>query len=111
MFFRVAPVLLLMSTLTSEKTLHVGKDVIDVDRSKQRYSHLELVALSNHSYGDVETILGQDVFHSIRPLEFFESDPKNISNCRPNTAGLNIEWTIAFDLMTRLDFLQNSHAK
>ena len=51
------------------KNLHVGNDVIDVDQLKQQYPHLEPVALSKYSYGGVEMILGQDVFHSIRPLE------------------------------------------
>ena len=58
------------------KTLHVGNDAIDVDQLKQQYPHLEPVALSKYSYGDVEVILGQDVFHSIRLLEYFESDRK-----------------------------------
>ena len=58
------------------KNLHVGNDVIDVDQLKQQYPHLERVALSKYSYGEVEMILGQDVFHSIRPLEYFESDRK-----------------------------------
>ena len=56
------------------KNLHVGNDVIDVDQLKQQYPHSEPVALSKYSYGDVEMILGQDVFDSIRPLEYFESD-------------------------------------
>ena len=82
------------------KNLHVGNDVIDVDQLKQQYPHLEPVALSKYSYGDVEMILGQDVFHSIRPLEYFESDRKNtpiavrlplgwfLSGPLPSTTGL-----------------------
>ena len=45
------------------KNLLVGNDVIDVDRLKQQYPHLEPVALSKYSYGDFKMILGQDVFH------------------------------------------------
>ena len=57
--------------------LSIGNNVIDVDNLKTRYPHLEPIALSKYSYADVKMILGQDVFHSIRPLEFFESDRRN----------------------------------
>ena len=57
--------------------MHVGNDIIDVDDLKQQYPHLEPNALRKYSYGDVEMILGQEVFHSIRPLEYFESDRKD----------------------------------
>ena len=82
------------------KNLHVGNDVIDVDQLKQQFPHLEPVALRKYSYGDVEMILGQDVFHSIRPLEYFESDRKDtpiavrkplgwvLSGPLPSTSGL-----------------------
>ena len=82
------------------KTLHVGNDVIDVDYLKTIYPHLEPIALKTYCYGDVEMILGQDVFHSIRPLEYFESDRKNspiavrillgwvLSGPLPSTSGL-----------------------
>ena len=58
--------------------LKVGNDVIDVDNLKKIYQHLEPIPLSKYSYSNVEMILGQDVFHCIRPLEYFEAD-------RPNT--------------------------
>ena len=73
------------------KNLHVGNDVIDVDQLKQQYPHLEPVALSKYSYGDVEMILGQDVFHSIRPLEYFESDQKNT----PIAVRLPLGWVLS----------------
>ena len=57
--------------------LSIGNDVIDVDDLKTRYPHLEPIALSMYSYADVKMILGQVVFHSIRPLEYFESDRRN----------------------------------
>ena len=53
------------------KNLDHGNDVIDIDQLKQQSPHLEPVALNKYRYGDVEMILGQDVFHSIRPLEYF----------------------------------------
>ena len=58
--------------------LKVGNDIIDVDKLKTTYPHLEPIPLSKSSYSDVEMILGQDVFHCIRPMEYFEAD-------RPNT--------------------------
>ena len=58
--------------------LKVGNDIIDVDKLKTTYPHLEPIPLSKYIYSDVEMILGQDVFHCIRPLECFEAD-------RPNT--------------------------
>ena len=67
---------LLSCQTVRQKNLHVGNDVIDVDQLKQQYPHLEPVALRMYSYGDVEMILGQDVFHSIRLLEYFETDRK-----------------------------------
>ena len=73
------------------KNLHVGNDVIDVDQLKQQYPHLEPVALSKYSYGEVEMILGQDVFHSIRPLEYFESDRKNT----PIAVRLPLGWVLS----------------
>ena len=73
------------------KNLHVGNDVIDVDQLKQQYPHLEPVALSKYTYGDVEMILGQDVFHSIRPLEYFESDRKNT----PIAVRLPLGWVLS----------------
>ena len=54
--------------------LKVGNDIIDVDKLKTTYPHLEPIALSKYSYSDVEMILGQDAFHCIRPLEYFEED-------------------------------------
>ena len=71
--------------------MHVGNDVIDVDQLKQQYPHLEPVALSKYSYGDVEMILGQDVFHSIRPLEYFEADRKNT----PIAVRLPLGWVLS----------------
>ena len=58
--------------------LKVGNDIIDVDKLKTTYPHLQPIPLSKYSYSDVEMILGQDVFHCIRPLEYFDAD-------RPNT--------------------------
>ena len=91
------------------KNLHVGIDVID-DQLKQQYPHLEPVALRKYSYGDVGMILVQDVFHSIRTLEYFDTTEK-ILQLPSDYIGLGFEWTIAFDFGIRLDLLQSCHAK
>ena len=57
--------------------LKVANDIIDVDKLETTYPHLELIPLSKYSYSDIEMILGQDVFHYIRPLEYFEADSSN----------------------------------
>ena len=57
--------------------LAIGNDVYDVDDLKTPYPHLEPIVLSKYSYTDVKMILGQDNFHAIRPLEYFESDRRN----------------------------------
>ena len=71
--------------------LTIGNDVIDVDELKTRYPHLEPIALSKYSYTDVKMILGQDVFHAIRPLEYFESDRRNT----PVAVRLPLGWVLS----------------
>ena len=71
--------------------LKIGNDLIDVENLKTKYPHLEPVPLSKYSYADVEMILGQDVFHSIRPLEYFESDRANT----PIAVRLPLGWVLS----------------
>ena len=71
--------------------LSVGTDTIDVDRMKTKYPHLEPVPLHKYSYADVDMILGQDVFHFIRPLEYFDSDCKNA----PVAVRLPLGWVLS----------------
>ena len=65
--------------------------MINVELLKQKYPHLEPIALQKYSYADVEMILGQDVFHSIRPLEYFESDRKDT----PIAVRLPLGWVLS----------------
>ena len=60
----------------ARKHFSVGNDFIDVDGLKQQYLHLEPIPLKGYSYPNVEMILGQDIFHVIRPLEYFGNDRK-----------------------------------
>ena len=77
------------------KNINVGSEVIDVDHLKAQCPHLEPVALSKYSYGDVEVILRQDVFHSIRAF----------------TVGLGFDWTTTVDLRISCDLFQGCHAQ
>ena len=73
------------------KELNVGTDTIDVDLLKVQYPHLDPIPLSKYRYGDVEMILGQDVFHAIRPLEYFETDRKDT----PIAVRLPLGWVLS----------------
>ena len=71
--------------------LKVGTDTIDVELLKTKYPHLQPISLKKYSYADVEMILGQDVFHSFRPLEYFDSDRKNA----PVAVRLPLGWVLS----------------
>ena len=66
----------------------VGTDIIDVDMLKIKYPHLEPIALKKYRYADVEMILGQGVFHSNHPLQYFDSDSKTSPVASPLPLGL-----------------------
>ena len=71
--------------------LHVGTDVIDVESLNTMYPDLESIPLKKYSYADVDIILGQEVFHFIRPLEYFDSDRKNT----PVAVRLSLGWVLS----------------
>ena len=70
--------------------------------SKVQYPYLEPIPLKMYSYAEVKLILRQDIFHSIHPLEYFESDRQNtsiyvrlplgwvLSGSLPSTSGLSL---------------------
>ena len=58
------------------ETLNVGSNIIDVKSMQETYPHLAVLDPVKYSYGNVEMILGQDVYHAIRPLEYFAADEK-----------------------------------
>ena len=70
--------------------LNVGTDTIDVELLKTKSPQLQPTSLKKYSYADVELILGQDQFHSIRPLEYFDSDRKNA----PVAVRLPLGWVL-----------------
>ena len=73
------------------KDLNVETEVKDVESLQVQYPHLEPISLKRYSYGDVEMILGQDLFHCVRPLECFETDLKNT----PTAVRLPFGWVLS----------------
>ena len=53
------------------ETLNVGSDIIIVKSMQEYYRHLAVLDPVGFSYGDIEMILGQDIYHAICPLVFF----------------------------------------
>ena len=73
------------------ETLNVGSDIIDVKSMQETYPHLAVLDPVRYSYGEIEMILGQDVYHAIRPLEYFSADEK----CSPFAVRLPIGWVLS----------------
>ena len=73
------------------ETLNVGSDIIDVKSTQETYPHLAVLDPVKYSYGNIEMIIGQDVYHAIRPLAFFAADEK----CSPFAVRLPIGWVLS----------------
>ena len=73
------------------ETLKVGSDIIDVKSMQETYPHLAVLDPVRYSYGEIEMILGQDVYHAISPLEYFSADEK----CSLFIVRLPIEWVLS----------------
>ena len=73
------------------ETLNVGSDIIDVKSMQETYPHLAVLDPVRYSYGEIEMILGQDVYHAIRPLEYFAADEKY----SPFAVRLPIGWVLS----------------
>ena len=67
--FRVTPFV--------KDSLRVGSETIDVTILQDRFPHLQPIKPIVYNYSDVEMILGQDVFHAIKPLEYFQGRNQN----------------------------------
>ena len=59
-----------------KENLNVGCDIINVQALIETYPHLAVLDPVTYSFKDIEMILGQDVYHAIRPLEYFSADEK-----------------------------------
>ena len=73
------------------ETLNVGADIIDVKSMQEIYPHLAVLEPVMYNYGNIEMILGQDVYHAIRPLKSFSADEK----CSPFAVRLPIVWVLS----------------
>ena len=73
------------------ETLNVGSDIIAVKSMQETYPYLAVLDPVKYSYGNIEMILGQDVYHAIRPLEYFAAD----ENCSPFAVRLPIGWVLS----------------
>ena len=70
------------------ETLNVGSDIIDVKSMQETLPHLAVLDPVRCSYGNIDMTLGHDVYHAIRPLEYFSADEK----CSPFVVSLPISW-------------------
>ena len=66
-------------------------NIIDVKSMQETYPRLAVLDPVKYSYGKVEMILGQDVYHAIRPLEYFAANEK----CSPFAVRLPIGWVLS----------------
>ena len=64
-------------SLYVKEELNVGADVINIKALQETYPHLAVRDPVTYCYGNIEMILGQDVYHAIRPLEYFAADEKS----------------------------------
>ena len=78
------------------ETLNVVSDIIDVKSLQQTYPHMAVLDQVKYSYGNIEMILGQDIYHAIRPLEFFSAG----KNCSPFVVRLPIGWVLSGPLLS-----------
>ena len=74
-----------------KKDLNVGADIINIKALQETYPHLAVLDPVTYCYGNFEMILGQDVYHALRPLEYFAADEK----CSPFAVRLPIGWVLS----------------
>ena len=67
------------------------KDIINVQALQESYPHLAVLDPVTYSYKDIEMILGQDVYHAIRTLEYFSAIEKR----SPVAVSLPIGWVLS----------------
>ena len=77
-------------------TLNVGSDIIFIPQLQETYPYLSVLDPVQYSCSIVEIILGQGVYHAIRPIEYFESDSK----CAPIAVRLPSWWVLGGPLLT-----------
>ena len=75
----------------TEDSLSVGSKTIDVPILQDRFPYLQPIKPIVNNYSDVEMILGQDVFHAIKPLEYFQRRNRNT----PVAVRMPIGWVLS----------------
>ena len=74
-----------------KKSLNVGSDIISVQAVKETYPYLAFLDNVAYSYKNIEMILGQDVCHAIRQLEYISAN-ENLSSV---AVRLPIGWVLS----------------
>ena len=59
-----------------KEDLNAGADEIKIKALQETYPHLAVLGQFTCCHGNIEMILGQDVYHATRPLEYFAADEK-----------------------------------
>ena len=54
--------------------IRIGSDSISIPELQEKYPQLTPIKPIHYKYEDVEIIIGQDFYHSIRPVESFKSN-------------------------------------
>ena len=81
--FRVTPFV--------KDSLSVVSETIDVTILQDRFPYPQPIKRIVYNYSDVEMIVGQDVFHAIKPLEYFQGRNQNT----PVAVRMPIGWVLS----------------
>ena len=71
--------------------MNIDVDVILTKALQETYAHLAVLDPVTYCYGNIEVILGQDVYHDIRPIKCFAADKK----CSPFDVRFSIDWVLS----------------
>ena len=85
------------------ENLNIGSDTVDVPQLQEIYPYLSVLDTVKYSYSNIETILGQEVYHAIRPIEYFESESK----CSPVAIRQPIGWVLGGPLPSSSNFVSS----
>ena len=85
------------------ENLNIGSDIVDVPHLQETYPYFSVVDPVRYSFSNIEMTLGQDVYHAIRPIEYFESDSK----CAPVAVRLPIGWVLSAPLLSCSNFVSS----
>ena len=77
--------------------------MINIEALQETYPHLAVLDPVIYCYGNIEMILGQDVYHAISPLEYFAADEK----CSPFVVRLPIGCVLSGPLPSSSGLVSN----